>query len=433
MSSTRFHPDRPRFALVDCNNFYVSCERVFQPHLEGRPVVVLSNNDGCVVARSNEVKRLGLPMGAPAFKWESFFARHDVRVFSSNYALYADMSDRVMNVLASFAPEMEIYSHDEAFLLFRGRRQRGLKDYAREIRREVRRRTGIPVSIGLAATKTLAKLANKLAKARPDLQGLLDLEERPDLETLLQSAQAKDVWGIGPRYAALLQGRNIHSARDLRDADDHWITKKLTVTGLQTVLELRGVPCIELEASPQPAKSLVRSRSFGRPVSTLGELREALTVHVQSAAQRLRTNRQTAGCLHVFVQTNRFKPTPQYSACRSTFLPRATNGTQPLLTTALELLERIFQDGYAYNKTGVLLTELQPESARQLSLWEDETASEQQGSKRLMRVMDRVNAKYGKGTLHYACAGTEQGWEMRRSMLSAAFTTRWSDLATVKP
>jgi DNA polymerase V len=432
MSSIRSRPEPPRFALVDCNNFYVSCERVFQPHLEGLPVVVLSNNDGCVVARSNEVKRLGLPMGAPAFKWQAFLERHGVRVFSSNYALYADMSDRVMNVLASLAPEIEIYSHDEAFLLFQGSWRRDLKEYAGRIRSEVGRRTGIPVSIGLARTKTLAKLANKLAKTVPGFQGVLDLEGRPDTDRLLSALPVKDVWGIGPRYAALLERHGIRSVLALREANEQWIKKRLTVVGLQTVLELRGIPCIGLEASPPPAKSLRRSRSFGRPVRDLEELREALTVHVHSAAQRLRANEQVAGCLHVFLQTNRFKPEPQYSAQRSTALTQATNGTQPLLKTALGLLKRIYKPGYAYTKTGVILSDLQPEASRQLSLWEAEPPK-REGPKGLMQVMDRINTAYGKGTLQYASAGTERAWEMRRERLSGAFTTSWADIAGVKP
>ncbi len=431
MSSTCSRHERPLFALADCNNFYVSCERVFQPHLEGRPVVVLSNNDGCVVARSNEVKKLGLPMGAPAFKWKDFFIKHRVQVFSSNYALYSDMSDRVMTVLASFTPEIEIYSHDEAFLAFSGTWHMDLESYARMIRKEIKKRTGIPVSIGLARTKTLAKVANKLAKTTSEFDGVFNLEQRQDKDSFLKSFQVEDIWGIGRRYARLLHSYGIHSAYDLKEADHSWVKKKLTIVGLHTLLELQGVPCVELETQPQPAKSLVRSRSFGRPVTELAELREALTSHVQSAARRLRANGQIAGCLHVFLHTNRFKSEPQYSPCISTCLHRATNHTQPMLTAALGLLEQIYKEGYAFKKTGVLLTDLQPESARQLTFWETE-AQDQDKAGQLMKALDHINARYGKDTLQYASAGLNKGWEMRRDKMSPEFTTRWKDIPRVK-
>ena len=431
MSCIRSSLKQAFFALVDCNNFYVSCERVFQPHLEGRPVVVLSNNDGCVVARSNEVKVLGLPMGAPAFKWKAFFARHKVEVFSSNYALYSDMSDRVMSALNSLAPEIEIYSHDEAFLFFPGKWPKNVESYARTIRREVKKRTGIPVSIGLSRTKTLAKAANKLAKTVPEFAGVLDLERRQDKDRLLRSLPVGDIWGIGPRYAKRLPQFGIHTAYELREADQSWIRKKLTITGLQTVLELRGVPCFELTTQPQPAKSLVRSRSFGRPVTEISELREAVSSHVHSAARRLRASSQTAACLHVFVHTNRFKPEPQYSPCKSICLSQATNHTQPLLTAALQLLEQVYKKGYAFQKAGVMLTNLQPEGTRQLTFWET-GAQDRETSKHLLQAMDRINARYGKNTVHYACTGLDKKWEMRREKMSPEFTTNWADIPGVK-
>mgnify|MGYP006286219299 CR=1 FL=1 len=431
MSCTRSCPKDPLLALVDCNNFYVSCERVFQPHLQDKPVVVLSNNDGCVVARSNEVKALGLPMGAPAFQWKGFLARHRVHIFSSNYALYADMSDRVMQILASFAPEIEIYSHDEAFLAFSGTWQRDMQAHARRIREEVRRRTGIPVSIGLARTKTLAKAANKLAKGMPDMQGVLHLEGRADHEGLLQGLPVSDVWGVGSRYARSLRGYGIHTALDLRRADRTWIKKHFTVRGLHTLLELRGVPCLDLETQPQPAKSLVRSRSFGRAVSEIKELREALSMHVHSAARRLRANRQVAGCLHVFLHTNRFKAEPQYSPCTSRRLSQPTSHTQPLLAAALELLQGMYRPGYAFHKAGVLLTDVQPEQGRQLTLWEAGAPAGKAGGA-LMRAMDTINARYGADTLQYACSGQKREWEMRRERMSKEFTTKWADLPGVK-
>jgi DNA polymerase V len=421
------------FALVDCNNFYVSCERVFQPGLNGKPVVVLSNNDGCVVARSNEVKALGLPMGAPAFQWKGFLARHKVHVFSSNYALYADMSDRVMNVLACMSPETEVYSHDEAFLYFSGKWRLDLDDFARRIRTEVKRQTGIPVSIGLARTKTLAKAANKLAKTVPEHAGVLDLDRYEDKDRLLASLPVKDIWGIGPRHAKRLQEAGIHTAKDLKEADQLWIKKKLSITGLHTVLELGGRPCLQLQTQPQPAKSLIRSRSFGRAVTELDELREAISHHVHSAARRLRANGQVAGCLHVFLHTNRFKlEEPQYSPCVSTCLDQPANDTRTLLTAALRLLEQMYAKGFAFQKGGVMLTALQPAGLRQLRFWDVTGSQGRKSDKPLMQTMDRINSRYGKNTLCYACSGLKKNWEMQRGRLSPEFTTKWSDIPVVK-
>jgi len=415
---------------VDCNNFYVSCERVFQPELKGRPVVVLSNNDGCIVARSEEVKRLGVPMGAPAFKWRGLFRRHGVVEFSSNYALYSDMSDRVMSLLASCAPEMEIYSHDEAFLFFPRKWGSSLEEYARRIRRGVLRCTGIPVSIGLARTKTLAKLANRLAKKEPRFAGVLDLRERPDREDLLAGVEAKDVWGIGPRHSEHLRRYGIRTALDLARAEDAWIRRRLTVVGLRIVWELRGIPCLGLEEYPAPAKSMVRSRSFGRPVTSLDELREALTCHVQRAGEALRRSGQVTGCIQVFLETNRHRPVPQHTPCRSRVLPFATSHTPDLLGPALELLQRIYRSGYAYNKTGVLLTALERERGRRLSLM-DPDAGTKLAKKGLMGAMDRINSRYGRDTVRFGSAGIRKDWEMRRERMSREFTTRWTDLPLV--
>ena len=430
MCSIPSTPARGIFALVDCNNFYVSCERVFQPELEGRPVVVLSNNDGCVVARSDEVKGLGVPMGAPAFKWRALFQRHGVVEFSSNYALYSDMSDRVMGLLASCAPEMEIYSHDEAFLFFPGKWSCHLEQYARRIRREVERRTGIPVSIGLARTKSLAKLANRLAKKESRFGGVLDLQGRSDREGLLGGVKVDNVWGIGPRYSALLEKHGIRTALDFARAEEHWVRKRLTVAGLHLLLELRGVPCFGLEDEPPPAKSMVRSRSFGRPVTSLEELREALTAHVQRAGEKLRQSGQVAGCVQVFLETNRHKPVPQHTPCQSRVLAFATNHTPDLLGPALELLGRIYGQGYAYTKTGILLTALEQEKGRRLSLM-DPDAGTKLLKKGLMGAMDRINSRYGRDTVRFASSGMERNWEMRRGKMSREFTTRWRDLPLV--
>jgi DNA polymerase V len=382
------------------------------------------------VARSDEVKGLGVPMGAPAFKWRAFFQRHGVVEFSSNYALYSDMSDRVMGLLAFFAPEIEIYSHDEAFLFFPGRHSSRLEEYARHVRSEVERRTGIPVSVGLARTKSLAKLANRLAKKVPRFAGVLDLQGRPDRESLLHEVKVENVWGIGPRYALLLEKHGIRTALELARAEDHWVRKRLTVAGLRLVLELRGVPCFGLEDEPPPAKSMVRSRSFGRPVTSLEELREALTCHVQRAGEKLRRSGQVAGCVQVFLETNRHKPVPQHTPCQSRTLAFATSHTPDLLGPALELLGRIYRPGYGYNKTGVLLTALEQERGRRLSLMDPE-AGTKLIKKGLMGAMDRINSRYGRDTVRFASAGMEREWEMRRGKMSREFTTRWKDLPLV--
>ncbi len=421
----------PFFALVDCNNFYVSCERVFQPDLEKVPVVVLSNNDGCVVARSNEVKELGVPMGAPAFKMESLFQRHGVRVFSSNYALYADMSDRVMSVLSRFAPEMEIYSLDEAFLDFAGNWHMDLESYARKIKNAVKKWTGIPVSIGLAPTKTLAKLANKLAKKMFPQGGVFCLRADLDLDNWLSRLEVEDVWGIGPKYSRLLHGYDIRTARDLKQVPDCWVRRKLSVIGMQIVWELRGLPCLGIESVPPPAKSLVRSRSFGRIVSNFSDMQEAISLHVHRAGEKLRAAGQVAGYIHVFLQTDRFKQVPQY--CCSSFreISPSSNYTPFLLQSALQILKEIYRSGYGYKKAGVMLSCLEVENSRQLT-FRDLGDSGRRERKSLMQAMDRVNGRYGRDSLHFASSGIKRSWEMRREYVSRAYTSRWEELPVVK-
>ncbi|MBN1845985.1 MAG: Y-family DNA polymerase, partial [Sedimentisphaerales bacterium] len=275
------------YALVDCNNFYVSCERVFAPRWEGQPVVVLSNNDGCVVARSDEAKALGIRMGVPVFQVRDLIEKHGVEVFSSNYTLYADMSRRVMETLAGFAPAMEVYSIDEAFLDLAGNRA-DRTEYARQIRRRVRQWVGIPVTIGLGPSKTLAKVANHLAKWSARAQGVLDLTECPYLAEALRRTPVQDVWGVGPQYARRLRQAGIQTAWDLRSAGDAWIRRELGVTGLRTVHELRGIACYDLETSAPPNQGIANSRSFGRPVETLAELQEAVAAYMSRAARKLR-------------------------------------------------------------------------------------------------------------------------------------------------
>ncbi|MEW6078684.1 MAG: Y-family DNA polymerase [Thermodesulfobacteriota bacterium] len=427
------HPDhsgRSLIALVDCNNFYVSCERVFQPCLEGRPVVVLSNNDGCVIARSNEAKALGIAMGAPAFKMKLLFRRHGVRVFSSNYALYADMSDRVMTVLELLEPELEIYSQDEAFLSLTGTTPAALEEQARMIRATVRQWTGIPVSIGLAPTKTLAKVANKIAKTRPECNGVFRVDRTIDLAGLLAAVPVGDIWGVGRQYTKLLHRYGIQTAADLVRMPEPWIRKQMTIQGLRIARELGGLPCSELQTEAPPAKSLVRSRSFGRPVTNLAELEEAVSVHVHRAGEKLRQAGQIAHCLHVFILTDRFRPLPQYAASDFVPLRPPSDRTPVLLSAALAVLRRIYRPGYGYKKAGVMLSGLASALNRQTFI-EEYLAPGSDAGQRLMTALDRVNERFGRDTLYFAASGLEHSWEMRRRHTSPAFTSRWHELPVV--
>jgi len=429
------------FALADCNNFYASCERVFNPDLIGRPLVVLSNNDGCVIARSNEAKALGVAMGEPFFKREGFFKQHGVRVYSSNYALYGDMSQRVMRTLGRFTPELEIYSIDEAFLDLDSFGARDLDDYGREIRRTVRQWTGIPISIGIGPTKTLAKIANRMAKKFPEHQGVFRVPQPvaglprapviPGLDALLDRIDVADVWGVGRRYAIKLERYGIRNARQLKDADEAWVRKKMTIQGLHTVLELRGISCLALELAPPPKKSIMVSRSFGRPVATLTEMREAVAAFAARCAEKLRAQQSRAAFLAVFLMTNPHKDEPQYSNILTARLPVATANTPDLIRLALDCLERIYKDGYSYKKAGVMLSGVEPDATRQLSLL-DPTPRLAARQNDLMRALDSVNAKWGRNTLHYAATGIGRPWQMRQERKSGRFTTCWQELPIVR-
>ena len=369
-------------------------------------------------------------MGKPYFQSEALLRRHGVAVFSSNYALYGDMSARVMSTLARFAPKMEIYSIDEAFLDMTGVPRP--EEYAREIRETVGRWTGIPVSIGLGPTKTLAKVANRLAKKRPEFGGVLDLSAREDVDALLESVAAGDVWGVGRRRAAMLAGIGVATARALRDMPRDMAQKRMTVAGLHTVLELRGLPCIDLETGPQPKKAIISSRSFGRPVTLFGEMREAMAEHAHRAAEKLRAQKGLAGNLLVFVQTSAFiEGEPLYAVSEAAALPVPTADASELIQAGERVLERIFRPGLRYKKTGVMLSGIEPAASVQLSL----LAPPEEAQKRkeaLMRAMDGVNAKWGRKTLRPAACGVEQPWRMRQEKRSPRFTTVWTELPVAK-
>jgi DNA polymerase V len=417
-------------ALADCNNFYVSCERVFRPALGTRPVVVLSNNDGCVVARSPEVKALGVPMGAPYFKWRPLLARQGTAVFSSNYTLYADMSARVMRTFGQFTPDMEVYSIDEAFLDLRGLAMDPAA-YARTIRAVALRCTGIPVSIGIADSKTLAKVANRLAKKDRTAGGVFELTPA-NADAVLERTDVKDIWGVARAKAAFLARHGITSARQLRDADRAWVRRRMTVVTEQTVLELRGMRCFTLERQPPSKKAICSSRSFGKPVADPVELREAVTAYVSRAAEKLRAQGSVAAVVLVFIQTNRFKDgEPQYSNTGERRLPVATSYTPELIRAAQTALQAIYRPGFRYKKAGVLLAGIEPENARQLSLLAAQPADEARRAG-LMRTVDALNARYGRGTMAYAAGGVEPGWRMQRGMLSPRYTTAWEDIPVAR-
>ncbi len=420
------------FALVDCNNFYVSCERVFNPDLAGRPVVVLSNNDGCVIARSNEAKALGIKMGAPAFQCADVFKRHGVRVYSSNYTLYADMSCRVMDCLTTLASDMEVYSIDEAFLLLNGL-SGSLEEAASGIRRRVLKWTGIPVSLGVAPTKTLAKIANVSAKKNARHNGVLDLCHAADRDECLKQVEVEDVWGIGRRYALLLKSYGIRTAFDFSRLSTHWVESKMTVTGLQTLLEIQGRPCFTLEKHPSPNKSIISSRSFGRGVAVLDELKEAVACYVTRAAEKLRAQDSVCSVLTVFIQTSRFSEHQAlYSNSSSVSLPYPTDYTPLLINRAHAVLQEIFSRGHVYKKAGVMLSGIESSAARQLTLLAP-SREKLSMQTRLSRIMDRINSRWGRGTLRPAACGSDQGrsresWGMQRNRLSPRYTTSWSEL-----
>ena len=427
-------------ALADCNSFYASCERVFDPRLWNRPVVVLSNNDGCVVARSAEAKALGIATGTPYFQIRDLVTRHGIVVRSSNYTLYGDLSARVMAVLGRFTPHLEVYSIDEAFLDLGGVPADRLAECGRTIRRTVLRWTGIPVSIGIGPTKTLAKVANRLAKHAPAAGGVWSLADPRDQTAALARLDVQDIWGIGARLAARLKRAGIATALQLREANSNHVRCLLGVVGERTALELRGLPCLALEELPSPAKSIIRSRSFGRPVLRQEELEEAVATHATRAAEKLRQHRRVAGAMSVFVETSRFRASP-YANQATVPLDPPTDDTARLIHAALAALRPIFREGLAYQKAGVMLGGLQPRAGLTESLF---ARCDRGRSERLMGVLDDVNRRLGPDTLRYAASGPcppkrgsareggSRPWHMRREHASPRYTTRWDELPTVK-
>ncbi len=415
-------------AIADANDFYVSCERVFDASLRGRPVVVLSNNDGCVISRSREAKALGIGMGVPLFKVRHLVEENDVAVFSSNYQLYGDLSLRLADAFQEFTPDVEVYSIDEAFLGLEERPGQSFREQGLEIRAKVYQWTGIPCSLGISQTKTLAKVAQRFTKKHPDTQGVLDLTGPSDRAAVLAETPVGDVWGVGPAYAKLLKGAGLDTALKLRDADRRWVRQRMTVVGARIVEELRGTSCIPIERCPQGRKSVTCSRSFGVPVESLGELREAVAAYMTKAAERLRRSRLAAGVVTVFINTSRFDPGPRYSNAATFELACSTDATDELLSWALKGLGQIYRPGYRYKKAGVMLNRLAPAGQLSMRLFGDGRFEK---SRRVMKAVDEINARHGRNTIRFGAVPAAGRWETKFLRRSRRYTTCLAEVLRV--
>lgn len=421
------------YALVDCNCFFASCERVFNPHLKDKPVVVLSNNDGCVVTRTREVKKLGVPMGAPYFKYKRLLEAYDVTVCSSNFVLYGDMSDRVMQTIKTFAPDIEYYSIDEAFVSLRGFSKKNLQSYGEEMRDRVYKWTGIPVAVGIGATKTLAKVATEHAKMHDRHDGVLDLSQKNEheIDHILKGLPVEEVWGVGRQYAKLLKRYGMHTAWHLKYAKDDWVKRKMTKVGLATVHELRGVPVFKLDTNPEPRKSILSSRSFGRRVVEYNDLREGVASYVSRAATKLRSQNSVASAVTVFIMTGRHEknPTDVYRNSKTVVFCEPTADTREMIARAREGLDAIYKEGYRYKKAGVYLSGIAKQSKLQRTFFEKGYYSKKQ--RRLMKALDEINNEWGGGTMQFAAEGIKKPWKMKSEMRSKKYTRDWNDLLEI--
>ncbi len=416
------------FALIDCNNFYASCERVFRPDLVGKPVVVLSNNDGCVIARSSEAKAIGIPMGAAAFEYEKMFKQNNVHVFSANFALYGDMSQRVMDILSGYSPEIEIYSIDEAFLKLKGFEKFDLQKYGAEMRYKVQKWTGIPISVGIAPTKALAKVANKIAKKYPkELQNVYIIDTEEKRAKALKWLKIEDVWGIGRQHSKRLKAINVNTAYDFTQLDDAWVKTHLAIVGLRLKHDLSGIPTLDLE-EVQPKKNISTARSFENNYTELEQLRERIATFAVSCAEKLRKQNSCCNSLRVFIHTNEHrKDLPQYSRNMVIKLPFPTNSSMELATFANLALQKIFREGYHYKKAGVIVQDFTPENTQQLKLFE----SRNEKHIPLMQVVDKLNKSYGQQKIRLAGQDIKRIWKMKQEKLSPRYTTKLSDIITI--
>ena len=429
-------------ALIDCNNFYVSCERLFQPKLEGKPVVVLSNNDGIVVSRSQEVKDLGVKMGVPWFQLKDLAKRHGIIALSSNYTLYADISNRVMRLLSQYSPDQEIYSIDESFLDLTGMPKSSgldsLAEYAQTIRGTIKRCVGIPVCVGIAPSKTLAKLANHVAKKQKQYHSVCDFNAMTArvLDNLLAKIDVGEVWGVGRRSTIRLQQMGISSVLELKYSATKRVRAEFGVVMERIVAELNGEACLELDDVTPPRQQIISSRSFGVSVSLLADLEQAVIAYTTRAAEKLRSQHSLAGGIQVYIRTNPHKANshkesaPQYQQAMLLPLFEPTDDTRLLCRAALSGLRQIYRSGYMYQKAGVMLTEIIAATARPRTLFEDVVA--QQRSTALMATLDRINRRMGSGTMQLLGEGVRKSWAMRRGNMSQRYTTEWNELMVVR-
>ena len=416
-----------KLALVDCNAFYVSCERLFNPRIRKKPVVVLSNNDGCIISRSNEAKALGIKMGEPYFKAKDIIVKNKVEVFSSNYSLYGDLSRRVMRTLKRFNSDMEVYSIDEAFLDLSNFPDQDVEKIGKEIRETVLQWTGIPTSVGIAKTKTLSKIANHIAKKK--MSGVISLIGIENIDPILEKIDINDVWGVGRQLTKFYQKNGIYNAKQLKNKSNTWIKKSSNVLGSRTAMELRGVPCINLETTTRKRKSCVVSRSFGTRIEKFQELKEAVANYCLNASEKIRSESLVTKTITIFVRTSPFqKNFRYYSNSKTVDFPIATNNSIEIVKTAVSILENIFKNGYQYQKAGVMLTGLQNDDGRKnlFSSDKDEKINS------LMRSIDNTNYRYGRSTLSLASAGVQKKWNMKREYSSKIDTADFYFLPKIK-
>ncbi|OUW95320.1 MAG: hypothetical protein CBD97_02985 [Pelagibacteraceae bacterium TMED237] len=415
-------------ALIDCNNFYASCERIFNPKLISKPIVVLSNNDGCIIARSKEAKKLGIKMGEPYFKAKNIIKKNNVKVFSSNYSLYGDISQRVMETLSTFSSEVEIYSIDEAFLGLRGFENYEIDTYCRHIRQTIKKWVGIPVSIGVGPTKTLSKIANHLAKKNMDYNGICILKNKIEIKKGLELTHIEDVWGIGRRLSIFLKKYKINTAYHFSQMDRGWIRKNMGVVGEKTYLELNGLSCLDLDLIPSDKKSCCVSRSFSQPIEKMFDLEESISTYGSRVSEKIREEGLVAESMSIFVLTNHFnRKEKQYSNSIKLQLPFPTNNSIKIVKRALDGIRKIYRPGYRYKKAGIILHGLSKHNVTRGLLDYNRDASD-----KMMNTIDKINSRYGSSTLKIAAEGIEKVWKMKRENVSPCYTTRFDDLVEVR-
>ncbi len=418
------------FALIDCNNFYPSCERVFNPKMEGKPILVLSNNDGCAIARSEEAKALGVEMGTPAHLIEGLIREKNIQVFSSNYTLYGDLSDRVMTILTGFVPQLECYSIDEAFLDMSQLRHQDLAAIGSQIRQTVRQHTGIPVSVGIAPTKTLAKMANRYVKKKKLEGGVYWMNSSDQIRDVLQFTLVGAIWGIGPQRARLCLRHGFQTAYDLSRAPEEWVLKKMTVVGQRLLNELRGIPSIGWELETPPKKNIGSSRSFGQLMTQKIDIQQAVANYMATCALKLRQQRSCARKIHVFLQTNPFRTgDKQYFRSITMPLPVASNFTPELVRYGIKALEMIFRPEFSYLKVGVMVLDLVPENERQGGMFDRQDRGK---DTRIIKTLDSVNQSLGKDLVRFAVQGFENRYQLRAAHVSPRYTTRISDIVKIR-